>query len=93
MWLFLATLCWNSEKAPQEIAEQISELIASDLQSFAIVSSMSGFVNITAKPEWLSKRISILLRDLGLELASIKENLRRGLLRSECRQRDACWTP
>ena len=54
------------KKAPQEIAEQISELIASDLQSFAIVSSMSGFVNITAKPEWLSKRISILLRDTRL---------------------------
>jgi len=58
------------KKAPQEIAEQISELIASDLQSFAIVSSVSGFVNITAKPEWLSKRISILLRDtrLGVSL-------------------------
>ena len=58
------------KKAPQEIAEQISELIASDLQSFAIVSSMSGFVNITAKPEWLLKRISILLRDtrLGVSL-------------------------
>ena len=54
------------KKAPQEIAEQISELIASDLQSFAIVSSMSGFVNISAKPEWLSKRISILLRDTRL---------------------------
>ena len=51
------------KKAPQEIAKQISELVASDLQSFAIVSSMSGFVNITAKPEWLLKRISILLAD------------------------------
>ena len=51
------------KKAPEEIAKQISELVASDLQSFAIVSSMSGFVNITAKPEWLSKRISILLAD------------------------------
>ena len=50
-------------KSPQEIAIQISELVASDLQSFAIVSSMSGFVNITAKPEWLSNRISILLAD------------------------------
>ena len=38
------------KKAPQEIAKQISELVASDLQSFASVSSMSGFVNITAKP-------------------------------------------
>ena len=51
------------KKAPQEIAKQISELVASDLQSFAIVSSMSGFVNITAKPEWLSKRLSILIAD------------------------------
>ena len=51
------------KKAPQEIAKQISELVASDLQSFAIVSSMSGFVNITAKPEWLSNRISILIAD------------------------------
>ena len=51
------------KKAPQEIAKQISELVASDLQSFAIVSSMSGFVNITAKPEWLSKRLSILNAD------------------------------
>ncbi len=71
MWLFLChSLAGILKKAPQEIAEQISELIASDLQSFAIVSSMSGFVNITAKPEWLSKRISILLRDtrLGVSL-------------------------
>ena len=51
------------KKSPQEIAIQISELVASDLQSLAIVSSMSGFVNITAKPEWLSNRISILLAD------------------------------
>ena len=51
------------KNSPQEIAKQISELVASDLQSFAIVSSMSGFVNITAKPEWLSKRISTLLSD------------------------------
>ena len=51
------------KKSPQEIAIQISELVASDLQSFAIVSSMSGFVNIAAKPEWLSNRISILLAD------------------------------
>ena len=58
------------KKAPQEIAKQISELVASDLQSFAIVSSMSGFVNITAKPEWLSNRISILLADprLGVSI-------------------------
>ena len=57
------------KKSPQEIAIQISELVASDLQSFAIVSSMSGFVNITAKPEWLSNRISILLADPRLGIS------------------------
>ena len=49
------------KNSPQEIAKQISELVAFELQSFATVSSISGFVNITAKPEWLSKRISALL--------------------------------
>ena len=57
------------KKSPQEIAKQISELVAPDLQSFAIVSSMSGFVNITAKPEWLSNRISILLADPRLGIS------------------------
>ena len=51
------------KNSPQEIAKQISELVAFELQSFATVSSISGFVNITAKPEWLSKRISALLAD------------------------------
>ena len=51
------------KNSPQEIAKQISELVAFELQSFASVSSISGFVNITAKPEWLSKRISALLAD------------------------------
>ena len=51
------------KKAPNEIAEQICELVGDDLQSFATVSSMSGFVNIKAKPAWLSKRISALLAD------------------------------
>ena len=61
------------KKAPQEIAKQISELVASDLQSFAIVSCMSGFVNITAKPEWLSNRISILLADPRLGVSVDQE--------------------
>ena len=51
------------KNSPQEIAKQISELVAFELQSFASVSSISGFVNITAKPDWLSKRISALLAD------------------------------
>ncbi len=53
-------------KSPQEIANQISELVEGDLHSFATVSSTSGFVNISAKPEWLSKRISELLPDSRL---------------------------
>ena len=51
------------KNSPQEIAKQISELVAFELQSFATVSSISGFVNITAKPEWFSRRISALLAD------------------------------
>ena len=56
-------------KAPQEIANQISELVDGDLQPFATVSSTSGFVNIIAKPEWIWKRISELLQDsrLGIQ--------------------------
>lgn len=50
-------------KPPQEIAKQISELVYADLQSFASVSSISGFVNISAKPTWLFRRISELLLD------------------------------
>lgn len=53
-------------KAPQEIANQISELVDGDLQPFATVSSTSGFVNIIAKPEWIWKRISELLQDSRL---------------------------
>ena len=34
------------KKSPQEIAIQISELVASDLQSFAIVSSMLSLIHI-----------------------------------------------
>ena len=40
---------------PQEIAEQICALVEADLDSIATVSSISGFVNVRAKPEWLSE--------------------------------------
>ena len=61
------------KNSPQEIAKQISELVAFELQSFATVSSISGFVNITAKPEWLSKRISALLADPRLGVSVDEE--------------------
>ena len=53
-------------KPPVEIANQIAELVFQDLESFATVSSISGFVNISAKPEWISRRISQLLLDTRL---------------------------
>ena len=53
-------------KTPQEIANEISELVDGDLQPFATVSSTSGFVNISAKPGWIWKRISELLQDSRL---------------------------
>ena len=53
-------------KPPEEIAKQITELVFQDLESFATVSSISGFVNISAKPEWISRRISQLLLDTRL---------------------------
>ena len=53
-------------KPPGEIANQIAELVFQDLESFATVSSISGFVNISAKPEWISRRISQLLLDTRL---------------------------
>tara|TARA_B100000287_G_scaffold347688_1_gene335655 strand:+ start:43620 stop:45389 length:1770 start_codon:yes stop_codon:yes gene_type:complete len=56
----------NLRKTPQEIANQISELVDGDLQPFATVSSTSGFVNISAKPGWIWKRISELLQDSRL---------------------------
>ena len=50
-------------KPPQEIAEQICALVEADLDSIATVSSISGFVNVSAKSEWLSKCLSKLLSD------------------------------
>jgi arginyl-tRNA synthetase len=56
-------------KSPQDIAEQICSLVKEDIDQIANVSSISGFVNISAKPEWLSKSLSRLLTDprLGIE--------------------------
>jgi len=56
-------------KPPQAIAEQVCDLVEADLDSIASVSSISGFVNVSAKPEWISKCLSKLLADqrLGIE--------------------------
>ena len=57
-------------KSPNDIAEQICLLVKDDLDPIADISSISGFVNISAKPQWLLKSISDLLSDprLGVEL-------------------------
>ena len=63
------SLASRLRKSPQDIAEQICLLVKEDLVPIATVSSISGFVNISAKPEWLSKSLSLLLSDprLGIE--------------------------
>ena len=56
-------------RSPQDIAEQICSLVKEDLDPIANVSSISGFVNVSAKPAWLWKSLSQLLSDprLGIE--------------------------
>ncbi|MBN28471.1 MAG: arginine--tRNA ligase [Euryarchaeota archaeon] len=63
------SLASRLRKSPQDIAEQICSLVKEDLAPIANVSSISGFVNVSAKPEWLSKSLSNLLSDprLGIE--------------------------
>ena len=63
------SLASRMRKSPQDIAEQICSLVKEDIDQIANVSSISGFVNISAKPEWLSKSLSRLLTDprLGIE--------------------------
>ena len=64
------SLASSLRKSPQEIAEQICMLVERDLVSIANVSSINGFVNITASPAWLSNSLSKLLSDprLGIKL-------------------------
>ncbi len=64
------SLASRLRKSPIDIAEQICTLVRDDLDSIANVSAISGFVNISAKPAWLSKSLSRLLSDprLGVEL-------------------------
>jgi len=57
------SLAGRFSKSPQDIADQICTLVEADLDSIAHVSSMSGFVNVTAKPNWLSNSLSQILSD------------------------------
>ncbi len=50
-------------RPPQEIAEEISQLVEGNLEEIATVSSISGFVNLKATSSWLSKRLSNLYPD------------------------------
>ena len=66
------SLASRLRKSPQDIAEQICSLVKEDLAPIANVSSISGFVNVSAKPAWLSRSRSLLLSDprLGIESAN-----------------------
>lgn len=51
------------KRPPHHISEEIYNLVKEDMSSFAEVKSISGFVNVSAKPSWLSEKISKLLSD------------------------------
>ena len=51
------------KRPPHHISEEIYSLVKEDMSSFADVKSISGFVNVSAKPSWLSEKISKLLSD------------------------------
>ena len=51
------------KRTPHHISEEIYSLVKEDMSSFADVKSISGFVNVSAKPSWLSEKISKLLSD------------------------------
>jgi len=51
------------KKSPIEVSEQISRLISPSLQGMALTSSMNGFVNLKAEPEWLANKTMGLLSD------------------------------
>lgn len=51
------------KKSPVDVSEQISIAIAPQLQGLALTSSMNGFVNLKAHPEWLANKTMELLAD------------------------------
>ena len=42
------------KKSPVDVSQQISDAIAPHLEGLAITTSMNGFVNLKAHPEWLA---------------------------------------
>ena len=57
------------QRSPLEIAEEVSSTLAPALAGIAEVSAVSGFVNLSAEPEWLAARLSELLTDDRLGIA------------------------
>jgi len=57
------------QRPPVDIAEEIADVLAPALIGTAEVSSVSGFVNLGAEPEWLAARLSELLADDMLGIA------------------------
>ena len=51
------------KKSPVDISQQISDAIAPHLEGLAITTSMNGFVNLKAHPEWLANKTMELLAD------------------------------
>lgn len=51
------------KESPIDVSEQISNAITPDLQGLAVISSMNGFVNLKAHPEWLAEKAMELLPD------------------------------
>ena len=58
------------KQSPAEIAESISSTLAPALSGIAEVSAVSGFVNIKAEPGWLAARLSELIPDDRLGVAT-----------------------
>ncbi|MCS5530254.1 MAG: arginine--tRNA ligase, partial [Candidatus Poseidoniales archaeon] len=56
-------------RSPMDIAEEVSLTLAPALAGIAKVSAVSGFVNLSAEPEWLAVRLSELLADDRLGIA------------------------
>ena len=51
------------KKSPVDISQQISDAIAPHLEGLAITTSINGFVNLKAHPEWLANKTMELLSD------------------------------
>jgi len=58
------------KKSPIEIAEALSSEISEGLINMAHVSTINGFVNITANEKWLSSQVSSLARSQRLGISS-----------------------